>query len=652
MSMVSCLPKPSGIAILGDRQISYEDVELEWIGECDSKVERYCSSLLGSSKIGKIVIDIHESQAGLPNQGMDESYVLRLDEKIGIEAKTTWGGLRAIATLYQLASSGELSRQLEITDRPRFGWRGLLIDVARSFVSIGALRRILDGMAFLKLNVLHLHLSDDQGFRFRSEAFPGLASTESYSQAELEDLVSYAGDLGVRIIPELDVPGHVTSWLVNYPEWGFSDLSEASDRFGVHKACLDPSNEQLYEDLEILFSEVGAIFPEEFLHVGGDEVHPEYWSKSERVQKFAGETDLGGIAEIQNYFSNRLFEILLKINKKPLAWDEVLHEEVSDYVIQNWRGSSTRDRALVKGLDCIFSSGFYLDLFYPAEVHYLFDPESEQVELLELEDRLAVDLRFKHVAGGLKWTEQWRKGSINLHSEKLSGQKQLGRVLGGEACLWGELVSEGNLFPRLWSRLPAIAERLWSSESEKDVKSFYSRFLVVKACKEINWDRDEEMGLLRAGLNESQLDVAKLFEPAKWYFRLLGEEALNARLHGSEMPIARPYDVNASLDRVVDYLSPESFSARFLDEDLNTHALSILLERWLSLEPEDWPEDMQKGIVGLVEVARRLRDYLWGDQLTKDEVRYLLEELYGPHGEYVIAVVPPILKWPDSRESP
>ena len=88
MSMVSCLPKPSGMAILGDRQISYEDVELEWIGECDSKVERYCSSLLGSSKIGKIVIDIHESQAGLPNQGMDESYVLRLDEKIGIEAKT------------------------------------------------------------------------------------------------------------------------------------------------------------------------------------------------------------------------------------------------------------------------------------------------------------------------------------------------------------------------------------------------------------------------------------------------------------------------------------------------------------------------------------------------------------------------------------
>ena len=117
------------------------------------------------------------------------------------------------------------------------------------------------------------------------------------------------------------------------------------------------------------------------------------------------------------------------------------------------------------------------------------------------------------------------------------------------------------------------------------------------------------------------------------------------------MPIARPYDVNASLDRVVDFLSPESFSARFLDEDLNTHALSILLERWLSLEPEDWPEDMQKGIVGLVEVAHRLRDYLWGDQLTKEEVRYFLEELYGPHGEYMIAVVPPILKWLDSRES-
>mgnify|MGYP003325298018 CR=1 FL=1 len=184
------------------------------------------------------------------------------------------------------------------------------------------------------------------------------------------------------------------------------------------------------------------------------------------MQKFAVEKDLGGIAEIQNYFSNRLFEILLKINKKPLAWDEVLHEEMSDYVIQNWRGSSTRDRALVKGLDCIFSSGFYLDLFYPADVHYLFDPEAEQSDLLELEDHLARDLRFKHVAQGLTWTEQWRKDSINLHSEELNEQEHLAKELGSEACLWGELVSEKNLFPRLWSRLPACL--LYTSPSPRD----------------------------------------------------------------------------------------------------------------------------------------------------------------------------------------
>ena len=651
MSTVSCLPKPRETANLGDRQISYGDVELEWIGEYDSRVGCYFSSLLGSSKLGKILIDIRESQSGLPAQGMDESYLLRLDETIRIEAKTTWGGLRAIATLYQLASAGELSRQLEITDRPRFGWRGLLIDVARSFINSDTLKRVLDGMAFLKLNVLHLHLSDDQGFRFSSQAFPGLASSECYSQSELEGLVTYAGDLGIRIIPELDVPGHVTSWLVNYPQWGFSELSEPSGRFGVHKACLDPSNEQLYENLGILFSEVGAVFPDECLHVGGDEVHPEYWSKNTRVQKFAEDRELGGVAEIQNYFSNRLFEILLEINKKPLAWDEVLHEEMSGYVIQNWRGSSTRDRALVRGLDCIFSSGYYLDLFYPADVHYLFDPEAEQSDLLELEDQLARDLRFKHVAQGLKWTEQWRKDSINLPIEELNEQEHLGKVLGGEACLWGELVSEKNLFPRLWSRLPAIAERLWSSESDKDVKGFYSRFSVVKACKEINWDRDEEMGLRAAGLNDSQLDVAKLFEPAKWYFRLLGEETLEARLQGNEMPIARPYDVNSSLGRVVDFLSPESFSARLLFQDLDTNSLRIIVESWLSLQSEDWPKDMQNVIAGLVEVAHRLTDYLTCDRLTTDEVRHSLEDLYGPHGEYMIAVVPPILKWLDNRES-
>ena len=283
--------------------------------------------------------------------------------------------------------------------------------------------------------------------------------------------------------------------------------------------------------------------------------------------------------------------------------------------------------------------------------HYLFDPEAEQSDLLELEDQLARDLRFKHVAQGLKWTEQWRKDSINLPIEELNEQEHLGKVLGGEACLWGELVSEKNLFPRLWSRLPAIAERLWSSESDKDVKGFYSRFSVVKACKEINWDRDEEMGLRAAGLNDSQLDVAKLFEPAKWYFRLLGEETLEARLQGNEMPIARPYDVNSSLGRVVDFLSPESFSARLLFQDLDTNSFRIIVESWLSLQSEDWPKYMQNVIAGLVEVAHRLTDYLTCDRLTTDEVRHSLEDLYGPHGEYMIAVVPPILKWLDNRES-
>ena len=173
----------------------------------------------------------------------------------------------------------------------------------------------------------------------------------------------------------------------------------------------------------------------------------------------------------------------------------------------------------------------------------------------------------------------------------------------------------------------------------------------MRACKEINWDRDEEMGLRAAGLNDSQLDVAKLFEPAKWYFRLLGREALEARLLGNEMPIARPYDVNSSLDRVVDFLSPESFSARPLVQDLDSNSLSIIAENWLALKSEDWPKDMQNVIARLVELAHRLTDFLKGDRLTTEDIRHLLKDLYGPHGEYMIAVVPPILKWLDNRES-
>ena len=649
MTIVSCLPKPRELVTGESRPNKFPSTKLVWKGREDKRVLDYLNYSMADAKLGPLSISIEEIDSGFPVLGMDESYSIEIADQIKIEAGTSWGAIKAISTLYQLDLTRGLSTQIAILDSPRFAWRGLLIDVARHFIPIIHLKKVLDGMALLKLNVLHLHLSDDQGFRFESLAFPNLASEEFYRQTELVDLVAYAANRGIRVIPELDVPGHVTSWLVRYPEWGLRKTG-LSTRFGVHRACLDPSSETLYQDLEALFSEVIDVFPDEFFHIGGDEVHPEWWESDEGVQAFSQTKGLDGVPEVQNYFSNRVFEILSRLGKKPIAWDEVLHPEMSDYVIQNWRGSSTRDRALAEGLDCIVSSGFYLDLFYPADIHYRFDPEADQSDLFALEDRLKEDPRLLHVAAGLGWTDQWREGTININNSDQFESASIGTVIGGEACLWGELVSSDILFPRLWSRLPAVAERLWSSRSVNDVDDFYDRFCILKTCKELNWDKDEERGLLSAGLSKSQIEIARMFEPAKWYFRLLGEELLSARLEGKEMPVSRPYNTESQLNRVVDYLAPESLEVRRLIFEADRSSLTNMARLWASQKSEAWPSDMQNAIDALTRTGEIVMNYLLNTPSSKSEVIGLLRQLYIPQGEYMVACIPAIIDWLDSDE--
>ena len=621
--------------------------EIIWKKLIDQRVRQYVDSIFPVEGIGKVIIDVAESEAGLPTVTMDESYSLDVSEDvINISSPSSWGACRAITTLYQLQRTGGLVRSVSISDSPRFAWRGLLIDVARHFLPIALLERVLDGMALLKLNVLHIHLSDDQAFRFESFAFPKLASEKHYSQSELTSLVAYAADRGIRVVAELDVPGHVTSWIVQYPEWGVSE-AQTSKRFGVHRACLDPTSDGLYRDLALLFSEVAGVFPDEYLHLGGDEVHSDWWESDDRLKAFSKARGLSSVPELQNFFSNKMYEILTSLGKRAVAWDEVLHPSMSPYVIQNWRGASTRDQALVKGFDCIFSSGFYLDLFYPSDMHYLFDPEASQRELFALEDAMKKDMRLAHIAEGLKWTDRWRTDSVDL--SVAAGNQNLGTVLGGEACLWGELVSPETLFPRLWSRLPAVAERLWSKEDVTDVDDFYCRLSSITELDELNWASEQDKGFLGAGLSKSQIPIAKYFEPAKWYFRLLGEQVLKARIEGGEMPISRPYDMASPLDRVVDFLTPESIDARKIRGLKDRESLLILMNLWASQKPDDWPEDMWQPVEALGLVAGFVIAYLT-NVATKAETVERLAGLYVPYGEYMLGGIPPIMGWLENDE--
>ena len=614
---LNVLPVPVSVALGDAARVSISETEIVWLGE---RCPRVADRLEALPSMGSITIDIDEVITTSPTIEADESYTLtRTSEGWSLAAPSTFGALAGITTLAQLYRFGEAERVQSISDHPRYPWRGVLIDVARHFISLKMLKHVVDGLAELKMNVLHLHLTDDQAFRFECRAIPQLASEEHLTQKELAELVTYAADRGVRVIPEIDVPGHVTAWLVGVPELGFQQV-EATDRFGVHKACLDPTRESTYELLQVLFTELAQVFPDEYVHIGGDEVHPAWWSEDPTVAEFMQAHGLEDVRAVQNHFTQRVVSMLSELGKRAIGWDEVLHPDMPDLVVQNWRGATTRDRAAAQGASVIVSAPYYLDLFYPLDMHYAYDPSAAQADWLELEDQHQADLRLAHVAEGIEWTKQWRDEAIAFGDQA--------EVLGGEACLWSELVDEQTLPTRLWSRLPAVAERLWS---QGPVDDLYERIEQLLSRTPFNTPQCQQNDLAALGLSEEQVQVAMWLEPVKWYGRLLGQTALEARIAGSEMPQARPYQIDTPLNRVVDFVAPESLSARRLGRDVSWQTF---VSRVSKQNPKLWPEDVRPAIEGLQAFARAL------DSAQLDEAAAL--ELCVPYGEYMLA---PIYRW-------
>ena len=636
--LLHLMPWPSQVFVSYDstnKRQSCGATVLHMMGGESPQVLAFAEQVLASTSLGRIEITVsNHCSCAAPQLSMNESYELSVaEDAISLTAHSRWGALRGVATLAQLACSDQLYRGLHIEDRPRFAWRGLLLDVARHFFPIASLKLVIDGLAAVKMNVLHLHLSDDQGFRFPSTAFPNLASDDHYIADELRELVSYAAHRGVRIVPELDMPGHVTSWLVAHPEWG-TQQPAATRRFGVHKACLNPLDESVYQAIDVLLGEVAEIFPDEYLHLGGDEVNPSWWQSDPAIASYLEQEQLD-THDLQNQFLIRVCAMVAKLGKKAVGWDEVLHRQMPDCVVQNWRGATSRDRALALSRPVLVSGPYYLDLHYPADVHYGFDPEAAQTQWLAQEDALQHDPRLSHVAEGMAWTKHWRKDRVEYEGEV--------RVLGGEACLWAELVNPDVLATRLWSRLPAVAERLWSPAACTDPASMYQR---LHACWRALPENPEALArhkLLGLGYSEAQLGSISLLEPVKWYGRLLGKEALQARLSGTEMPKARPYHADTPLNRVVDYLPPESMPARQLAElaifDGATQVKALLAA---------WGDDLLAADAELRPILTRLAAgsdvviALHAGVLSVAQALQQMHTLAEPQNEYIAA---PLIGW-------
>jgi hexosaminidase len=649
------LPRPRSVD-RGSGAVRLESCRLEpeWSGARSERLSRAVERLsaiiadrTGLTSEGadlELRVQVDEAASRYPGVRENEDYWLAIDDAgLYLHAPTEWGALRGLTTLGQLVRRDGTIPFCAVDDGPRFPWRGLLIDPARHFLPAEVLLRTLEGMAACKLNVLHLHLSDDQGFRLPVPEYPRLASAEAYTADELAAAVAHASDLGIRVVPEIDMPGHVTSWLVAYPELGAQQVAP-TDRFGVHAACLDPTSEDVYRVVDAIFAALTEIFPDPCVHIGGDEVSPRWWSEDPSVASLMKTESLPDLRSVQGYFNRRVAGLLEQRGRRLVAWDEVLGcGPDPEWIVQAWRGATARDSALAGGHPTLVSAPYYLDLHYPADVHYRFDPCAPQGELMALEDELLEDTRFRHVAGGLAWTRHWREDAVDSAPDPEA-------VLGGEACLWGELVDRDVIDMRLWTRLPAVAERFWSPADVTDPDDLHRRLAVYLTDHHRGTDLGSWLDgrLDELGIRPYWRPLVAMLEPVKWYARLLGEEALNARLAGREMPQARPYGVHSSLGRLVDCLPVESALARELAGCTDGAAASAERLAASALEWQRFAEPAEavpEGLVGLAAKLARLGTLIENRLAGSPAASADLDHLTQPDGELMIAMPPRLRDW-------
>lgn len=437
----------------------------------------------------------------------DESYELKIaSNKITINATSDLGALHGLETLLQLLQNNSTSFYfpiVEILDSPRFTWRGLMIDAARHFQPVDVIKRNLDAMASMKMNVFHWHLADDQGWRIELKNHPKLTELASdgsfYTQEEIKNIVKYADERGILVIPEIDVPGHASALLTAYPEIG-SKVGEGEITYevqrnsGIFNATLDPTNPKTYEVLSSIFDEVCTLFPGSYFHIGGDENNGKEWNANPKIQEFKKDNNLVNNHDLQTYFNMQLLPMLKNHNKKMMGWEEIMTENISkDAIIHAWRGTNEGQEAggaLIKaaksGYNTVLSNGYYIDLMLGIESHYLNDPLPKKIIL---------------------------------------SPEEKARVLGGEAAMWSELVTPLNIDSRIWPRTAAIAERLWSDESVTDMNILRKRLKTISFRLEelgITHIRNKEV-ILRNISNNQDIraldDFSNVCEPLKNYKR-------------------------------------------------------------------------------------------------------------------------------------
>ncbi|WP_206486245.1 family 20 glycosylhydrolase [Thalassotalea sp. G2M2-11] len=596
----------------------------------------------------------------LPSLGVDESYQLKVNEQgIVIHAANDFGALHGMATLLQLiafaANSPEIRLPLvTINDMPRFTWRGLLIDSVRHFIPISAIKRQLDGMVAAKLNVFHWYLTGDQGWRIESTRYPKLHQLASdglyYTQAQIKEVVSYAANLGIRVVPEFNLPGGVSAIAVAYPElMAVNKPYFMEKKWGEFMPILDPSQAQTYQFISDIVAELSALFPDPYLHLGEDDINLAQWQEHEAIEQYKTTNNLADEQQLYEHFIQNVQQLLAAHDKKMLrrgdgysasltqAGEQVIlsagfnlaQAQASAYHYQTALGATHAEQPIklskddqtaawqfdmtaqngsqVKGeLVLVKRNGYVISAYVnlseqgfekvavdralaltPSQVNFSMDtllgPMRGEFVLRDgqaLSGRIRLGNTYFPVEG-----EQLQSFDISQMQLLPNVTKaQQGKILGGEALLWTELVNEDNIDRRIWPRLFAIAERLWSHQSVTDSQNMYQRLGQVSQYAEqigILSNVQQQQGFQSLIANGTDINPLQIFaqqvEPAHSITRQ--NIKFNQGLAHQQAP----------LDHFVDFLPAESLSLVTLHQHLRAY--------------------QQGNISGLQQIVNTMRDW-------------------------------------------
>lgn len=395
--------------------------------------------------------------------GVDESYTLNVTAPQGLlQAKTVYGALRGLETFAQLVTANSSFSGLSISgapwiisDTPRYKHRGLLIDTSRHYLNMSSILRTIDAMSFSKMNVLHWHLTDAQSFPFVSLSYPKLANgrfsaKEIYTTDDLKGVVAYAAHRGIRVVVELDTPGHVASWGVGYPEVTVCRDKTRQQGYCAENPCgqIDPSEPLSLEIVHALVQELTQIFPDAFFHFGSDEIVLDCWNTS-KILSWMGQQKLSNFTSVLNYWENQIHQIGAKFGRTPVNWEEAFNPGVtlpSNAIIQIWSNFDTLASVVKAGYRAIVSNynAWYLDCGFGTWCPYC------------------------------TWLDAYNN-EPTAGNDFTPAQQAL--ILGGEAGLWSEMVTDRNIDSRLWPRAAAVSERLWSAKNVTNAGDAFKRIL-------------------------------------------------------------------------------------------------------------------------------------------------------------------------------